>query len=98
MPPENDIETSSFLSTTPTESTPLLPGQQLPHNKNDENESDGSWSGEFRWLVSKSLPVIGTYLLQYSLQLASVFTLGHLVTILIITIRFSLVIYDYLFL
>ncbi|KAI7859436.1 mate-domain-containing protein [Circinella umbellata] len=77
MPSENDIETSSFLSITPTEATPLLPGQKLSH-KNNGNEGDGSWSGEFRWLVSKSLPVIGTYLLQYSLQLASVFTLGHL--------------------
>ncbi|KAI9261479.1 mate-domain-containing protein [Phascolomyces articulosus] len=79
MPLENDIDSSSIISNTPTESTPLLPGQpnHTIANKSTKND-DSTWSGEFRWLVINSLPVIGTYLLQYSLQLASVFTLGHL--------------------
>ncbi|KAG2224850.1 hypothetical protein INT45_008032 [Circinella minor] len=80
--PENDTESthSSILSDTPTESTPLLPGQhQLYQTKSDiYDDNNGSWRGEFRWLFFNSLPVIGTYILQYSLQLASVFTLGHL--------------------
>ncbi|KAI8139327.1 mate-domain-containing protein [Fennellomyces sp. T-0311] len=60
---------SSVLSLTPTESTPLLQGKLL---------TGGTWRSEFRWLFTNSIPIIGTYLLQNSLQLASIFTLGHL--------------------
>ncbi|KAI7851718.1 mate-domain-containing protein [Circinella umbellata] len=56
------------MSATPTETSPLVP----------KSRNNGSWSSEFRWLLGNSLPVIGTYLLQNSLQLASIFTLGHL--------------------
>ncbi|KAI8388515.1 mate-domain-containing protein [Radiomyces spectabilis] len=59
----------SSLSQTPTERSPLLPSSKV-----DEN----GWSTEFKWLLKNSLPVIGTYLLQNSLQMASIFTLGHL--------------------
>ena len=90
--PENDVESthSSILSDTPTESTPLLPGQyQLYQAKSDiYDDINGSWLGEFRWLLFNSLPVIGTYILQYSLQLASVFTLGHLVNIILFAFFF----------
>ncbi|CDH50029.1 mate efflux family protein [Lichtheimia corymbifera JMRC:FSU:9682] len=65
------VSITSSMSETPTESSPLLaPGKQ--------REVTASWAKEFRWLLFNSLPVIGTYLLQQSLQLASVFTLGHL--------------------
>lgn len=67
------VSVTSSMSETPTESSPLLaPGKQ--------REVTRSWAKEFRWLLFNSLPVIGTYLLQQSLQLASVFTLGHLVS------------------
>ncbi|KAI8147723.1 mate-domain-containing protein [Fennellomyces sp. T-0311] len=59
---------SSALSASPTETSALVP----------KSRNNGSWSSEFRWLLFNCLPVIGTYLLQNSLQLASIFTLGHL--------------------
>lgn len=33
---------------------------------------------ELKWLLINSLPIVGTYLLQNSFQLACIFTLGHL--------------------
>ncbi|KAI9497640.1 mate-domain-containing protein [Zychaea mexicana] len=79
QPDNNDIESihSSALSEAPTESSPLLPDGRKDNKYKNDND-DGSWSGEVRWLVDNSTPIVGTYLLQYSLQLASVFTLGHL--------------------
>ncbi|KAI9320209.1 mate-domain-containing protein [Dichotomocladium elegans] len=66
---QSDIE--SITSLTPTETSPLLPpGKDV--------EDTSTYASEFRWLISNSLPVVGTYLLQISLQLASIFTLGHL--------------------
>ncbi|KAI9490952.1 mate-domain-containing protein [Zychaea mexicana] len=71
MRSEDDIASiTSSMSATPTETSPLVPKSR--------NRNDGSWSSEFRWLLFNCLPVIGTYLLQNSLQLASIFTLGHL--------------------
>ncbi|CAO3586916.1 unnamed protein product [Absidia cylindrospora] len=55
---------------TPTEQTPLVNGKI--------NHDTSSWEKEFKWLLKNSIPVIGTYLLQNSLQMASVFTLGRL--------------------
>lgn len=63
---------ASSVSTTPTENTPLL--------VSTKQQEEASWSTEFNWLFRNCLPVIGTYLLQNSLQLASIFTLGHLVS------------------
>ncbi|KAG0164845.1 hypothetical protein DFQ28_009547 [Apophysomyces sp. BC1034] len=63
---------SSSLSQTPTERTPLVPG------KLSDDENEATLAIEFRWLLCNSLPVIGTYMLQNSLQLASIFTLGHI--------------------
>lgn len=71
---DETVSISSSMSPTPTERSPLLPGKLA-------EERNGSWKTEFRWLLFNSLPVIGTYLLQISLQLASIFTLGHLVRI-----------------
>ncbi|KAG0171790.1 hypothetical protein DFQ28_006422 [Apophysomyces sp. BC1034] len=60
-------ESGSNYSTS-TERTPLI----------REQDDNPSWSTEFYWLLNNSLPIIGTYLLEHSLQIASIFTLGHL--------------------
>lgn len=39
-----------------------------------------SWFHEFQWLLQNSLPVSGTYLLNFTLKLAGVFALGRLVS------------------
>lgn len=66
---------SSTVSMPISESTPLLGTQKL-------HDSDHTTvRQEFKWLLLNSLPIIGTYLLQASFQLASIFTLGHLVCI-----------------
>ncbi|CEP12176.1 hypothetical protein [Parasitella parasitica] len=63
---------SSLMSLTCTESTPLI-GKQ-----HGNLEDHTTLRKEFKWLLFNSLPIIGTYLLQNSFQLASIFTLGHL--------------------
>ena len=40
-----------------------------------------TWQSEAKFLARASMPLIATYLLQYSLTLASIFTVGHLGTI-----------------
>jgi len=73
---EQDVASiSSSLSSTPTETTPLI--NRLPKNGKD----DSSWMTEFRWLIKNALPIVFTFLMQNSLQMASIFTLGHLVNI-----------------
>ncbi|CAO0798304.1 unnamed protein product [Mucor circinelloides] len=70
---EQDVASiSSSLSSTPTETTPLI--NRLPKNGKD----DSSWMTEFRWLIKNALPIVFTFLMQNSLQMASIFTLGHL--------------------
>ncbi|KAI9029974.1 mate-domain-containing protein [Phycomyces nitens] len=61
--------TRSSISSTPTEHTSLLPKKL---------ETEVTPKSEFWWLLTNSLPIVGTYLLQNSLQMASIFTLGHL--------------------
>jgi MATE family multidrug resistance protein len=74
---DNDQDTcstsSSTVSLSLSESTPLLLTQKL-HDLDHTTVRQ-----EFKWLLLNSLPIIGTYLLQASFQLASIFTLGHLV-------------------
>ncbi|KAI9475538.1 MAG: mate-domain-containing protein [Benjaminiella poitrasii] len=65
------IRSSSSLSSTPTENTPLI-------WSNSEKDDTSTWSNEFRWLIKNALPVVFTFLMQNSLQMASIFTLGHL--------------------
>lgn len=67
---QQDSDSTRSLSPTPTEHTPLI--------QNKKNEP--SWQEEFRWLLKNSLPIVFTFLLQNSLQMASIFTLGHLVS------------------
>ncbi|KAI7899044.1 mate-domain-containing protein [Cokeromyces recurvatus] len=70
----DNLSISSSLSSTPTERTPLIINK-LPNNEKDDTST---WSNEFRWLLKNALPVIFTFLMQNSLQMASIFTLGHL--------------------
>jgi MATE family multidrug resistance protein len=68
------VSVSSSLSSTPTEATPLI-------TRLSDEKYQPTWSGEFSWLVKNAIPIVFTFLMQNSLQLASVFTLGHLVSI-----------------
>jgi MATE family multidrug resistance protein len=65
----DNLSQVSSLSSTPTENTPLI-------HKKDQEES--SWSAEFHWLLKNAFPIVFTFLMQNSLQMASIFTLGHL--------------------
>ncbi|ORX49776.1 MATE efflux family protein [Hesseltinella vesiculosa] len=58
-----------------SEHTPLLANDT---NINKGAMYESSLMEEGKWLFKNSVPIVGTYLLQNSLQLASVFTLGHL--------------------
>ncbi|KAI8083240.1 mate-domain-containing protein [Gilbertella persicaria] len=64
-----DSDSSSSFSSTLTESTPLIGHKDVDHTTVRQ---------ELKWLLTNSLPIIGTYFLQNSFQLASIFTLGHL--------------------
>ncbi|KAL0080250.1 mate-domain-containing protein [Phycomyces blakesleeanus] len=65
------VSITSSISTRLTEETPLLSPKTVDHEET-------TWRKEFTWLIVNSLPIIGTYLLQNSFQMASIFTLGHL--------------------
>ncbi|KAI9477976.1 MAG: mate-domain-containing protein [Benjaminiella poitrasii] len=67
-------DSASDSSLTLTESTPLL----LQQSFNKSSTAQTTIKKEFQWLIFNSLPIIGTYLLQNSFQLTSIFTLGHL--------------------
>lgn len=71
---EDTISIYSSVSSTPTESTPLILG--ISHNE----KYVATWKSEFQWLIKNALPIVFTFLLQNSLQMASIFTLGHLVS------------------
>ncbi|KAI0264617.1 MATE efflux family protein [Gloeopeniophorella convolvens] len=70
---------------TPDEYTPLL----VPRIDEEVNESTDPdhptgtkiFAEEFRILVKYTLPVLGTHLLEYSLVIASVISIGHLSTV-----------------
>lgn len=49
----------------------------LPYKS--KQTQDTTYKHEFRWLCINSFPIILTYLLQNSFQLASIFVLGHIV-------------------
>ncbi|KAI9319797.1 mate-domain-containing protein [Dichotomocladium elegans] len=65
--------TKSSVSSTATETSPLL--ESLSRTSTHDRST---WYTEFRWLLFNSLPVVGTYLLQNTLQIACVLTLGRL--------------------
>lgn len=74
----------------PTETSALL-GSRVPPNINEIDRKweeavtagliQSSWSREARVIGQYSLPLIITFLLQYSLTVASIFTVGHLGTV-----------------
>ncbi|KXJ89229.1 mate-domain-containing protein, partial [Microdochium bolleyi] len=69
-----------------TEVTPLLTSHaglsqsppDLPVSEAELKEVDDSWSAELWLLTSYSVPLIGTYLLQYSFFVVTIFVAGHL--------------------
>jgi MATE family multidrug resistance protein len=71
---EDNLSIHSSLSSTPTETTPLVT-VRLPNNEKEVS----TYTQEFKWLIKNALPVVFTFLMQNSLQMASIFTLGHLV-------------------
>lgn len=73
---DDDSSIGSSVSLTLTESTPLLVGAEEGRKHHRDYTTVRL---ELKWLLCNSLPIIGTYLLQNSFQLASIFTLGHLV-------------------
>ncbi|KAJ7089340.1 MATE efflux family protein [Mycena belliarum] len=71
----------------PMENTPLLnPGPHVPRivERGEESQTDGQslaiYLAELRILTKYSLPVFGTHLLEYSLIMAPVLSIGHLST------------------
>ncbi|KAI8093384.1 mate-domain-containing protein [Halteromyces radiatus] len=70
---DNSITRRSSIDSA-TERTPLVNAT----GKFVQDQDPSSWSKEFKWLLKNCIPVIGTYMLQNSLQMASVFTLGRL--------------------
>lgn len=72
---DDNVSIHSSLSSTPTETTPLIVGRI-----SDNEKSIPSYAEEFRWLIKNAMPVVFTFLMQNSLQMASIFTLGHLVS------------------
>lgn len=87
---EVDEENQPPSGSDPTETSALLGNQ----GRLDENEIDrkweeavmagliqSSWKREAQVIGTYSLPLMVTFLLQYSLTVASVFTVGHLGTI-----------------
>lgn len=78
---EDNISIHSSVSSTPTETTPLINGRP-----SDNEKYVASWKGEFEWLIKNALPIVFTFLMQNSLQMASIFTLGHLVSSLYILV------------
>ncbi|KAF9041212.1 multidrug/Oligosaccharidyl-lipid/Polysaccharide flippase [Panaeolus papilionaceus] len=81
------IGTRQELLKVPTESTPLLtppvPRIEEDIDRNDPNDSESAirmfWE-ELFVLAKYSLPVFGTHLLEYSLVIVSVVSIGHLST------------------
>lgn len=67
----DNLSQHSSVSSTPTENTPLI----------HKEEQGSTWSTEFYWLLKNALPIVFTFLMQNSLQMASIFTLGHLVSL-----------------
>lgn len=65
---------TSSVTTIENERTPLVP------KVNHSLTSPTTYRKEVRWLFTNSLPIVVTYLLQTSLQMASVFSLGHIVS------------------
>ena len=90
-----DEETAAAGDTTiPTDTTPLLGDPELPYGGQDDPRNikkkweaavqagaiTTTWQRETKVLLRYSLPLMATFLLQYSLTVASIFTVGHIGT------------------
>ena len=85
-------ETAVEDSTSPRETSPLLGDPELPYGGQDhhanldikweaavlEGKIQTTWQREAKVLARYSAPLVLTFLLQYSLTLASIFTVGHI--------------------
>ncbi|KAI0973389.1 MATE efflux family protein [Xylaria arbuscula] len=65
-------------SSSPSETTPLLPELSKPTTHNDDKLIHYDWVSELRLLVKYSFPLIATYLLQYTWSVIVTFIAGHL--------------------
>ncbi|KAI1464237.1 MATE efflux family protein [Daldinia caldariorum] len=70
---DSDVREDEVARDGQTESTPLLSNSQPP-----ESATGDSWGSELWLLVQYSLPLIATYLLQYSYSIITTFVAGHL--------------------
>ncbi|KAI5864920.1 MATE efflux family protein [Durotheca rogersii] len=91
-PDASDSEADEAAALRPrdaTESTPLLTGSQPlvssigggdgdDGDNDNDNDDDDHWGSELRLLVKYSLPLVATYLLQYSHSVITTFVAGHL--------------------
>ena len=92
IPGKKVAETTSDPSAGTTETTPLLGDPELPYGGQDspttlnkkwesavmEGKIKTTWQREAKVIGRYSAPLILTFLLQYSLTVASIFTVGHL--------------------
>lgn len=93
-PPPTDEEAAHAPNGQPSETSPLLEARGKPYGGQGdantiaqkweqavrEGKIQTTWQREAKVLVGYSLPLMATFLLQYSLTVASIFTLGHLGT------------------
>ena len=85
-------EAAATDSTSPRETSPLLGDPELPYGGQDNPENldikweeavlegkiQTTWQREAKVLGRYSAPLVLTFLLQYSLTVASIFTVGHI--------------------
>ena len=90
--PRDADDTGGGESTSPQETSPLLGNPELPYGGQDnptnldikweeavlEGKIQTTWQREAKVLGRYSGPLVLTFLLQYSLTVASIFTVGHI--------------------
>ena len=90
--PSEANDTAAGHSTGPQETSPLLGDPELPYGGQDnpanldikwevavlEGKIQTTWQREAKVLARYSGPLVLTFLLQYSLTVASIFTVGHI--------------------
>lgn len=89
FPSQRHEDSSPISATAPTETSALLGDRPLDNDEIDRKWEEAvtagliqsSWKREALVIGQYSLPLIVTFLLQYSLTVASIFTVGHLGTI-----------------
>ena len=93
--PSDAGETAAVDSTSPRETSPLLGDPELPYGGQGNHENvdakweeavqegkiQTTWQREAKVLGRYSAPLVLTFLLQYSLTVAGIFTVGHIGTV-----------------